>query len=346
MFLTQAGFDVGVASVDAARNGAQTARTPIPRLGDAIRRRFVKYRASAHIAARLPRRSHIITVNSEIAVIVWATNLVLNKRHRIVADIYDHHGYLIANRAIAAVFHLVESLAVLAAARVILPIRQRLAQYPPPVRRAIAGRALFISNRGFAAPEPSTRPAFRHEGAPTRIRIGYFGTVDDSRCLTALIDAAAAGNVDVRIHGDGSAMASIRAQAMSSPAVTVAGPYDYAALQRLAAEVDLLWAVYDLSVPNNRYCDPNKFREHIDLDRPIVTNPGHPLADEVAQAASGFVVDPTPDALASFFRRLSPASLAARRPSATGRAAAMLAASIVDNRTQGEKLIAFLREAR
>lgn len=342
-FLEASGLPVEIVSVEAPRKPASSR---LEKLAIAIKRRLQLYAATARLVARIPRKSSLITVNCETTIIAAIIGLLLFKRNRHVADIYDHHGFIVSSYPAALFFHLLEAIAVILSGRAIIPVRQRLAQYPAWLRRYLSNnKALFISNRGFILDLKRNQPSETTLPSGTNvIRIGYFGTIDDSRGIDILIDAVAGlcGKVELHIHGDGSSLQRIQNRGHSMPNVHVGGPYRHTDLVRLAANVDLLWAAYDLVIPNNRFCDPNKFKEHIELDRPLVTNPGHPLAEEVEKSGSGFVVPLDVSAVARFLETLTPAQLAARRPGAQGLAASMLAASVDDNRAEGRKVVEYL----
>ncbi len=60
----------------------------------------------------------------------------------------------------------------------------------------------------------------------------------------------------------------------------------------LESTADMLFALYDTSIPNNRTMSANKLFEAFMLAKPIVVNRGTSMEDKVEQAGAGLVVDP------------------------------------------------------
>jgi glycosyltransferase involved in cell wall biosynthesis len=208
---------------------------------------------------------------------------------------------------------------------------------------------LFISNVGFELPRSSlvVTPACAKVRAcepqprlDERLRIVYCGNVDYSRGLDILVSAVDGmpGRAQLTIYGGGVALEAFQQLPTSSSNIHFGGPFRNADLAELALGHDLFWAAYDLSVPNNRYCDPNKFRDHIIVDMPIITNPGHPLADLVERSGSGFVVPLEAATLKRFLGSLARDVIAARKPSRVG-AEAMLLSVVEANKAAGKSLV-------
>ena len=326
-----------------------TGEVASPRPGGRGRRRFRRYlRTWSILGARSSLFDQVVAVNCEVGIVSWLFRLVHGRRFRLVLDVYDHHGDIFESRVLSSAFAVLELAAAVSADAVILPTRERVAQYPGLARAAVSRKALFISNAGFDLPRSSRAvmaadrgPASYdgEAGVPGPLRIVYCGNVDFSRGLDTLIAAveATAGRWQLDIHGGGVAFAALEALAAAGANVRLHGPFRTAELVERAAGADLYWAAYDLRVANNRYCDPNKFRDHVILDVPILTNPGHPLAHLVERSQSGFVVPLDVVALRGFLDALDRRELARRLPSMV-RADAVLSSVIAANRAGGDRV--------
>ena len=336
---------IGVSeSVDSSCERRLTGSTLHPQ--SRMRQRWRRYlRTWSVLRARSRQADQVIAVNCEIGLLTWLYRISHGNRFRLVLDVYDHHGDVFESRLLSVAFSVLEVTAALLAGRVVLPIRERLAQYPSWSRSAIASKALFISNVGFELPRSSSRVTAvdangaageQHSLPEAPLRIVYCGNVDYSRGLDVLLSAVdrMAGRVELTVHGGGVALDAFRQLPTIRDSVHFKGPFRNADLADLARGHDLFWAAYDLRVRNNRYCDPNKFRDHIIADMPLVTNPGHPLASLVEKSGSGFLVPLEVVALQQFMASLTPEAIGARRPSRVGADAVLL--SVIDaNRASG-----------
>ena len=348
-FLREAGGTcevIGVSEpIDSAARNEPAEETP-----GRLRQRWRRYaRTWSVLRASSRQADQVVAVNCEIGLVTGLYRAMHWSRFRLVLDVYDHHGDVFESRLLSGVFSVLEVTAALLAGRVVLPIRERLAQYPRWSRSAIGAKALYISNVGFELPRSSQ--AVGGDGATASsdeqrsrtdgpMRIVYCGNVDFSRGLDVLVSVVDAmpGRAELTIYGGGVALEEFSKLPGTSGSVLFRGPFRNAELAELARGHDLFWAVYDLRVRNNRYCDPNKFRDHIVVDLPIVTNPGHPLADLVARSGSGFVIPLESQALRRFLADLKPEAIAARKPSRVG-AEAVLVSVIEANRDAGYALV-------
>lgn len=311
-----------------------------------LRQRWQRYaRAWSILKARHSHYDQVVAVNCELGIVSWLFRAFCTKRFGLVLDVYDHHGDVFESRVLAATFAVLEMVAAAVADTVVLPISERLAQYPKWAQAAVSRKALYISNIGFEVPcsqrfvTGTDGPASADAGDPVggrSLKIAYCGNVDFSRGLDLLIAAVGAtdGRWQLDVHGGGVALAEFERLPAAGGNVRFHGPFRNAELVERAGGADLFWAAYDLRVANNRYCDPNKFRDHIVVDVPILTNPGHPLAGLVERSGSGFVVPLDVGQLRSFLATLKPDELAGRRPSAV-QAEAVLSSIVAANREAG-----------
>ena len=61
-------------------------------------------------------------------------------------------------------------------------------------------------------------------------------------------------------------------------------------IMRLTNEADLLFALYDTNVPNNKYASPNKLFEAMPCGKPIIVNDGTSMANIVKNEECGIIV--------------------------------------------------------
>jgi glycosyltransferase involved in cell wall biosynthesis len=64
----------------------------------------------------------------------------------------------------------------------------------------------------------------------------------------------------------------------------------YEEIMRQSINADLLFALYDPSIPNNKYASPNKLFEAMMCGKPIIVSEGTSMAKIVEKYASGLVV--------------------------------------------------------
>ena len=314
-----------------------------------VRQRWLRYaRAWSVLTTSCTRFDQVVAVNCELGIVSWLFRTIFGKRFHLVLDVYDHHGDIFESRVLSSAFAVLEVVAAALADTVILPIRERVVQYPKWARTALSRKAVFISNIGFELPRSFraatdegriAAPADRGADVARPLRITYCGNVDYSRGLDTLISAVegTAGRWQLDIHGGGVALAEFETLPSTGGNVRFHGPFRNAELIDRAGGADLFWAAYDLRIANNRYCDPNKFRDHIAVDVPILTNPGHPLAALVERSGSGFVVALDVVALRDCLATLDPRELAMRRPSVV-RADAVLSSVVAANRAAGDRI--------
>jgi len=72
--------------------------------------------------------------------------------------------------------------------------------------------------------------------------------------------------------------------------MTYLGPIMYDIVIEKTLQADLLFALYDPRVPNNRYASPNKLFEAMMCGKPILVSDGTAMADIVKEEECGLVV--------------------------------------------------------
>lgn len=234
----------------------------------------------------------VVSVNAEYTLLARAMKFMrLAHFDHLVADIYDHHAYIFRG-LMSLAFHCVERLSIRMADAAIIPIRKRLNQYRPPISVRERGRIFYISNLGFSLKKAYsfTDSNSSPNQSQDRCVVVYAGTIDSGRGLGALIESAAEfSELDVRIYGSGPLLKEYLKDERFERIYT--GQFDVSSLRSIYGPADVICGFYESSVPNNRFCDPNKLREVFEFHKPLLTNAGTPLSERVEALGVGFVVD-------------------------------------------------------
>lgn len=248
------------------------------------------------VAWRAARKARIVVaVNCEYAIIAtlakWLNRLRGQKGPTVIADIYDHHGYIFPI-PIAWLFHLVERLAIVFADWAIIPIPAREQQYYPALSSRELGRIVHISNLGFQYLDDShSLESAASQGVLGKARLVYAGTLDRGRGLVAAAMAADLhpDEIEVSMYGGGPLLRDEKVFPVLQPVFK--GLFVSEGLSKIYRGADAMLACYELSVPNHKFCDPNKLREVVEYGIPAITNGGTPFAADIADLQLGVVLD-------------------------------------------------------
>jgi glycosyltransferase involved in cell wall biosynthesis len=122
-------------------------------------------------------------------------------------------------------------------------------------------------------------------------RIFYAGILGEGRDIESVIQAAKdIGGVLVKLAGFGYYAEHLQSLCEQEPHVMFIGTIPYDEVIRRTLQSDLLFALYDPSVPNNRYASPNKLFEAMMCGKPILVNDGTAMAEIVRKEDCGLVV--------------------------------------------------------
>ncbi len=132
---------------------------------------------------------------------------------------------------------------------------------------------------------------------PDRVfRIGFVGVIRYYECLVTLVDAVRQLRgeglpIAVRFAGGGDDLVPLRAYCRGEPEFEFTGPFAYShAVQRIYADLDLIYSVYDSRQTNVRYAMPNKFYEAHIAQIPIMVAAGTYLESRVRKSGIGIGV--------------------------------------------------------
>lgn len=125
------------------------------------------------------------------------------------------------------------------------------------------------------------------------IRVNYIGSVRDAKSLKMLMDAARGlKNIEVGIHGSGSAYEEIKKLEDQYENVKVTGHYDYQTMtSQLFSETDILYCAYNIQVPNWKISYPIKFYEAIEVGIPVLLCKGMAPESFVKENQCGYLFD-------------------------------------------------------
>jgi len=122
-------------------------------------------------------------------------------------------------------------------------------------------------------------------------KIFYAGILGEGRDFETVIQATR-GIREVRVEfaGFGYYAEHLRSLSERESHVTFIGTIPYDEVIRRTLQSDLLFALYDPNVPNNRYASPNKLFEAMMCGKPILVSDGTAMADIVKEEECGLVV--------------------------------------------------------
>lgn len=283
---------------------AQRLSAEFKSLGDTVDIISTEPKKENHLVGKLSKRIHryltaikeiknteggLVAVNCEIALLANIIKILrINKSLKfIIVDVYDHHGYIF-NGIPAKIFSILERLALIFSDAAIIPIQERLEQYNPKLSAKTRNKIEFISNIGFAPPRP-------HEITKNKtsniFKIIYAGTIDYGRGLHAIIETAKSypDEIEIEIYGNGPLLPELL-KSMDFKKI-YRGGFKFHDLAILYSDADLIFAFYELIIPNHKFCDPNKLREVFEFNKPVLTNAGTPLSKMVESMGIGIVIN-------------------------------------------------------
>jgi glycosyltransferase involved in cell wall biosynthesis len=139
--------------------------------------------------------------------------------------------------------------------------------------------------------DPTTSVIVGIPREPTLFKIFYAGGLGVDRDFETVLQAAKEiGGVRVELAGYGCYAGHLRSISEQEPHVTFIGTIPYDEVIRKTLESDLLFALYDPDVPNNRYASPNKLFEAMMSGKPILVSDETAMAEIVREEDCGLVV--------------------------------------------------------
>ena len=232
---------------------------------------------------------------------------------RFIYDVFDFYAYMIAQPLGPGTRGILAGLERSVARRadlVILADRARAGQ----LGSRFDGRMEEIMN----VPEE----IIINEPQEAEFTVFYGGMISEERGLRQLVEATRLAGVKLVVAGHGADEAVLVPLFQRSPHVRFLGNVPYAEVLKWSARCQLIAALYDPALPNNRLASPNKLFEAMMLSRPVVTNDDIRPAEVVREIGCGAIVrygDAT--ALAGALRHLVSNPAAGREMGSRGREA-------------------------
>jgi glycosyltransferase involved in cell wall biosynthesis len=118
----------------------------------------------------------------------------------------------------------------------------------------------------------------------------YGGMIANDRGLVDLVVACEATGARFIVAGHGPDEAALLNTIETSPASTYLGTIPYQEVLERTAACHAIAALYDPSVPNNRFAAPNKLFEAMMFSKPVLASEGTAAADIVREVGCGLVV--------------------------------------------------------
>lgn len=131
-----------------------------------------------------------------------------------------------------------------------------------------------------------------------QITFGYFGNLVNDRLIDLILKYFADnGSYKLLIGGIGALSELAKEYSEKHSNISFFGPLEYSRVLELENQCDVLFALYDPSVPNHRFVASNKFYETIALGKQIIMCKNTGMDSMVISNKAGVLVDPTIEGL-------------------------------------------------
>lgn len=200
---------------------------------------------------------------------------------RFVYEIFDFYAEMVLADLPPALRRLlarVERRVIARADLVILPDRRREAQFAGVQPRRLVEIMNVPEDRAVRA-EPSSG-----------FTVFYGGMISRDRGLKELVATCEATGARFLVAGHGPDVAELLPFIESSPACMYLGTISYEEVLQRTATCQVVAALYDPAIPNNRYAAPNKLFEAMMFSKPVLVSEGTTAAAVVRETDSGLVV--------------------------------------------------------
>ena len=200
---------------------------------------------------------------------------------RFVYEIFDFYAYMIAQPLSSGTRERLAGFERYVARRADLVIEADIAR-KVQLGPSFSGRIVEIMNVPVEASinEPEER----------EFTVFYGGMISLERGLKELVEGTAQAGVKLVVAGHGADEATLVPIFKENPNVTYLGNIPYQDVLRWTARSQLIAALYDPGIPNNKLASPNKLFEAMMLRKPVLTNEGIRPAEIVREVGCGVVV--------------------------------------------------------
>ena len=125
-----------------------------------------------------------------------------------------------------------------------------------------------------------------------KVKIAYVGILANKRLLLEIGNAIACdSNIELHIAGFGVHAEHFKQLSRQYDNIFYYGRIPYDKTLALESECDIMTAIYDPAVENNRFAAPNKFYESLMLGKPIIMVRGTGMSDVVEKNSIGELID-------------------------------------------------------
>lgn len=146
---------------------------------------------------------------------------------------------------------------------------------------------------------------FKSNQSSDALRIAYFGVLTEDRFLKELCKTVMENKLlELHIGGFGPLESYISEQAKHCERIKFYGKLPYPKVLDIQKDTDLLVAMYDPSIANNRRSSPNKLFEAMMLGKPIVVSKGMGIEDFVTSNKIGFVSEYSIESFSCLIKRI------------------------------------------
>ncbi len=207
------------------------------------------------------------------------------KKKLVVYDSFDFYAHGISNRIPKILMNLLEYLEIISAMHsdyVILADESRIEQFKFKLKKFIT-----IVN----SPDLDNAIKFKDE-TNSQFTIFYGGILDKNRGLNQLIEAVEGlSDVSIRIAGYGLHEDYLLKEFNKSNRIVFLGKIPYEKIIKETLECDLVYALYNPLIINNKYASPNKLFEAMMCKKPIIVSKYTNMAKIVEDEKCGLLVD-------------------------------------------------------
>ncbi len=212
-----------------------------------------------------------------------ASRISAKYEKKLVYDIFDYFSdSRIMPKLLKAVISKMENSVVSRANATIICTEQRRIQ----IAEAHPKRIVVIENTPVARDFQSEKPAF-----DDKVHLSYTGTFSLDRYIEEILEAVRHyDDLWLDIAGFGRLEDLVVKASEECERIRYHGKVDHERALRIEAGSDVIIALYDPKVPNNKLAAPNKFYEGLMLGVPLVTVRGTSVADWVEELGTGRAV--------------------------------------------------------
>lgn len=207
------------------------------------------------------------------------------KRKKIIYDIFDYYADEVKLPTITRqIFSSVDNFFMRFSDLIIIVDESRLFQ----IRNAKKKDVLIIQNTPI---DQKAHFPFKNERENNKFKIFFAGSLMKDRDIFTIINIAKElGDIEIEIAGWGDCVNLIKELAAANPFLKYLGILHYDQVISKTMTSNLLFALYNPNILNNRYASPNKLFEAMMCGKPIIVNDGTSMADIVREENCGIVV--------------------------------------------------------